>query len=474
MIKEIKGLKEIDKTRKILPDATNSNTKPTTEPMLELQNQIQQLEQRIASLEQILYQQNFSARITQLEENQLLVETWEKRLATLEANNHSQISWPKQVWQKISQTKFISWSKIFKFLKYIFFVLLHGLIYSCSAIKKVVIFAYRQLGLKKAIAVSAIFLVVIGILYWQPWQYIQGAKNQTPDNQTATSTNHSGPSRVISFDDPTTNGNIPQPIHNTDFSTSNTTNTDSNTELDEDNLKNWISVSQSPDDDKQLQAILELAKMDHEKAYRRLTQMLQPSKSIEVRIAAAKALTSAKQYQPACDALANILNNSQSELELKIEVAETLGKIGSSKDALVLMQVAKKTEQDENLRMICIHGIDSISARNCAPDLIVLLNDSSPLIREAAAGALGSLQYPNAANELISCMKQEQESMVKIASIRALGNIDMKANLIAKELLAYYPETDSVYQEEIRKSLQRLNKYITSPELREQISLLPK
>lgn len=462
MIKDIKELKESlsDKTKRMRPDA-NSDTPRVIELIQEinaLKNQVQQLEQRVAVLEQQQEQQqaqpnsNWAARVTRLEEMLLMMETWESRLATLEGNPSTQAPWYRRIsfstTKKIRQTP---WPKFSDYLKFCFLLLWRGIMFCFDLIRAFCIFVYHKLGLKKTVIACMFLIALISILWGQPWKMLQ------PGQQQKTG-------RLVTFDDPTPKN------HRTDFSSSSSIPTFHGSTPEEE-AKYWVNMSQSPDTEKQLQAIPQLERLNTETAQRRLTQMLLPSKATEVRVAAAKALTVARQYAPACDALVNIISNQQNDLELKMQAVQTLGIIGTSKEALMILDMAKNTSLDENLRMYCVHSVDAIGSGRCAAELVPLLKDSNAYIREATAAALGNFNYPGAATDLLDCMKQETEGVAKVAMIRALGKIDMKANLIATDLLSYYPHTIPVYQEEISKALKQLSPHV-SIELQEQIAQL--
>lgn len=121
------------------------------------------------------------------------------------------------------------------------------------------------------------------------------------------------------------------------------------------------------------------------------------------------------------DILIDILEDVYEEKSWRWTSCEALGKIGHPDSLPVIRQTLQ--DKDTYLRAYAVKALAGFEDAEVEDELIQSLKDSFWRVRVSAAEALGERKSKNAVNILIYKAKKDPEPNVKIAAVKALGQI---------------------------------------------------
>ncbi len=451
----------------------------TVEAIQQLENKVKELEQELAA---------YKTRLA--ESNTLLLEMQEqqrKQAMHTEQDQSAPSVWPIIVlkWQQVrefTRAKVNACKKqrianvLIVYSQQLFHWIWVGLIWGIKLLwkwlKKFVLWLriqlpilYQYLGFKKTCGIGLAICLGLILLIWQPWhsKSAEIKPGETFHGKPVVYPNKPGSSEVISFPLPQIDPAPKQMPESTS-----TTHSDFTQQRELPEITQWIEVSQSSDINRRMQAAEELGKLGTPAASALLKLLADPEP--QVRHITIQALGNVGSHPPSREALAHLVENEQEPIAHRRDAALSLGKIGTSNEVFTLIQVAKESQQDEELRANAIYALVQIGDANVVSQLIHLLEDQSALVREASAKALGHFSSPFAIEGLLRLLQNEEEYPVQVAVIQALGNISMKANTSVPALLIAYERTKTILlKKEIEQSIQKL-KPNCSPELQGKIA----
>jgi HEAT repeat protein/beta-lactamase regulating signal transducer with metallopeptidase domain len=162
-----------------------------------------------------------------------------------------------------------------------------------------------------------------------------------------------------------------------------------------------------------------LGEIDDPQAVPALMEAVLRDSDPEVRKNSASALGSIG-HDRAAGALAQALEGD-TDLQVRIAAADALGSVNTPTALNVLMRALGR-ESDVTLKVEIIESLDDIDDVRAAPALHSALRGRSPLVREAAAEAIGSLDTRTSVEPLMAAARDPDVS-VRRAVIRALANL---------------------------------------------------
>jgi HEAT repeat protein len=164
------------------------------------------------------------------------------------------------------------------------------------------------------------------------------------------------------------------------------------------------------------------------------------------------------------DILIEILEDVDEEKSWRWTACEALGKIGST-DALAVIEQTMQ-DKDTYLRAYAVKALAGFDTAEVEDELIQSLKDSFWRVRVSAAEALGERKSKNAVNILIYKAKKDPENNVKVAAVKALGQIaDADSMEFLRELFKKSTTVQSlrtvaaeiIIREDLKASLDTIN-----------------
>jgi HEAT repeat protein len=145
-------------------------------------------------------------------------------------------------------------------------------------------------------------------------------------------------------------------------------------------------------------------------------------KSSHVRYSAAKALGRLEDPR-AVESLIRSLRDSSSNLRVRSNAVEALGKIGGRRAREVLIDLLGP----DRIGILAACALGELKDEQALEPLITALEDPNKWHRMWAAEALGNLNDRRAASALISVLKHDTDTIVRMKSVQALGKIKDKS-----------------------------------------------
>ncbi|MFK7820579.1 MAG: HEAT repeat domain-containing protein, partial [Planctomycetaceae bacterium] len=173
-----------------------------------------------------------------------------------------------------------------------------------------------------------------------------------------------------------------------------------------------------PDEQVRAKAAAGLSHWSSESSARRLLTLLK-DRSVEVRRNAATALVKT----PTREFLGTIVEvlKQESDEATQLSLIQAVGQIGSVEHADVLYSLTKSESLDT--RVAALRALTKVKDKRALPLLVSLLKDPDERIREKAATGIGFNGNLAGIPRLSELMKSDRSQAVRIAAVRALGNI---------------------------------------------------
>ncbi|HBE20580.1 MAG TPA: hypothetical protein DEG17_00560 [Cyanobacteria bacterium UBA11149] len=107
--------------------------------------------------------------------------------------------------------------------------------------------------------------------------------------------------------------------------------------------------------------------------------------------------------------------------EEKCYAVVALEEMGAKESVPILLELLDFP--DEGVRANVASALGKLGNQDVGEKLLILLEDSDPLVRIEAVESLGLLQYLDAIPAIVSKLKTDEDSLVRLCAAEALGNI---------------------------------------------------
>lgn len=154
--------------------------------------------------------------------------------------------------------------------------------------------------------------------------------------------------------------------------------------------------------------------------------------------------------------LISIAQNSTEDSHLRLMTLWALGKMGEKKAVAPLRKILGEVQKNEYLCSMALSSLGGLGASEAIPDFIQKLDSPLSQVRAEAAEALGRLKVQEAVSLLIEILAVEEDLLVKLKAISALGRIGLHSPMIEHLLREFLKDKNNFIRAQAAYALGQL------------------